>query len=104
VEDVSAHVVFVDFQLRPGALAAFRELIDANARESVRKEPGCRRFDVIVPEGATDEILLYEIYDDRPAFQAHIKSEHFARFDAASAALVVKRTIRAGALVCEGSA
>jgi autoinducer 2-degrading protein len=100
---MSGHVVFVDFQLKPGALAVFRELIDVNARESVRSEPGCRRFDVIVPEGATDEILLYEIYDDRSAFHEHIKSEHFARFDAASAALVVKKTIRAGALACEGS-
>ena len=100
---MSGYVVLVDFRLKPGALETFRELIDINARQSAQMEPGCRRFDVIEPHGAADAILLYEIYRDRTDFDAHMRSEHYARFDAASVGLVVSKSVRFGALVCEGS-
>lgn len=100
---MSGYVVFVDFHLKPGVLETFRELVDINARQSAQMEPGCRRFDVIEPHGAADAILLYEIYRDRTDFDAHMRSEHYARFDAASAGLVVSKSVRFGALVCEGS-
>ena len=99
---MSGYVVLVDFHLKPGALETFRELVDINARQSAQMEP-CRRFDVIEPHGAADAILLYEIYRDRTDFDAHMRSEHYARFDAASVGLVVSKSVRFGALVCEGS-
>jgi quinol monooxygenase YgiN len=100
---MSGYVVFVDFRLKAGARAAFRPLVEANARQSVRKEIGCRRFDVVVPEDSADNILLYEIYGDRAAFEAHLRSEHYARFQAESAGYVVSKVINFGELVCEGS-
>ena len=100
---MSGYVVLVDFHLQPGALETFRELVDINARQSAQMEPGCRRFDVIEPHGTADAILLYEVYRNRTDFDAHVRSEHYARFDAASAALVVSKSVRLGALVCEGS-
>lgn len=99
---MSGFVVMVDFRLKPGALAAFRPLIDANAIASVRDEPGCRRFDVTEPEGGTDRIVLYEIYDDAAAFAEHMRTPHFLDFDAASAELVADKTVIKAALVCEG--
>ncbi len=100
---MSGFVVFVDFHLKPGALEKFRELVDDNARQSAQMEPGCRRFDVIERDGAADAITLYEIYGDRTAFDAHLRSEHYARFDAESSGLVVSKSVCFGALVCEGS-
>ena len=58
---------------------------------------------MIEPEGDADAILLYEIYGDRTDFDAHMRSEQYTRFDAASAGLVVSKSVRFGALVCEGS-
>lgn len=95
-------VIIVDFRLQVGIRAAFRSLIDANARASVRDEPGCRRFDVVEPEGEPDRILLYEIYDDDAAFLEHCRSTHFLQFDAESAHLVAEKTVTRGALACEG--
>ena len=100
---MNGYVVLVDFRLKPGARAVFRNLIDDNARQSARLEPGCLRFDVVEPHGDEDMVLLYEIYRDRAAFEAHLRSEHYARFDASSADLVVSKTIRIGELVCAGS-
>ena len=90
---MSGFVIIVDFRLKPGTYDRFRALIVENAAASVRDEPGCRRFDVVVPEGEADRIILYEIYDDAAAFDAHLKTPHFASFDAASAPLVAARTV-----------
>jgi (4S)-4-hydroxy-5-phosphonooxypentane-2,3-dione isomerase len=101
---MSGFVVIVEFEVKPGSRPAFRQLMDANARDSAKKEPGCRRFDVVEPAGKDNIILLYEIYDDKPAFDAHVRSDHYVKFDAASAGLVAKKTVTTGNLVCEGSA
>ena len=99
---MSGYVVIVDFRLMPGARAVFRPLMDATAGASVRDEPGCRRFDVIEPEDDPERILLYEIYADADAFEAHCRSTHFVAFDAESAPLVEDKQVIRGALVCEG--
>ena len=93
----------MDFRLKPGNQAAFRRLVDENAIASVRDEPGCRRFDVLEPPGESDRVLLYEIYDDRAAFDAHLKTAHFATFNAASAPHVADKSVTGYALVCAGS-
>ncbi len=100
---MKVYTIIVDFRLQQGARAAFRKLIDANARESVASEPGCRRFDVLEPEADADRIVLYEIYDDRAALDAHMATAHYKAFDKASASLVVTKDVAAFALVCEGS-
>jgi len=47
-----------------------------------------------VPEGDRETVVLYEIYDDRAAFQAHVKTPHFAAFDRESRDLVAAKTVR----------
>ena len=78
--------------------------MDENARASVREEPGCRRFDVLQPHGEEDLVFLYEIYDDRAAFDEHVRSAHFAAFQAATADLVTEKKVIEYELVCEGGA
>jgi quinol monooxygenase YgiN len=92
------YIITVEFHLRPGALADFLPLIVANAQASLRHEPGCQRFDVLVPDGSSDQVLLYEIYDDEPAFQAHCRSPHFHAFDTASRDMCVAKTVQRHAL------
>ena len=101
---MSGYVIVVDFKLHPGKYAAFRNLVEENARASAQTEPGCRRFDVLAHRKDGDRILLYEIYDDRAAFDAHLKTPHFASFNSASAPLVADKTVTEYDLVCEGSA
>lgn len=95
--------ITVDFTLQPGSLAAFRKLIDRNAKDSCADEPGCRRFDVLAPENSTDQVFLYEIYDDRAAFDAHLKTPHYDVFNRESASLVLTKKVAVYDLACEGS-
>lgn len=101
---MSEFVIVVDFRIKPGQTAAFRKLIDENARASVENETGCSRFDVCADRKDPDRILLYEIYDDRAAFDLHVKTPHFAAFNAASAPLVADKTVSEYDLVYVGSA
>ena len=100
---MSAFVITVDFTLKPGAMVAFRKLIDKNAQDSCALEPGCQRFDVLVPTEASDKVFLYEIYDDRAAFDAHLKTPHFAAFNRESEGLVISKKVAQYNLTCEGS-
>ena len=96
-------VVVVEFQLKPGMRAAFRALIDANADASVRNEPGCLQFDVLEPEGEDDRVLLYEIYVDKAAFDAHRQTGHFHTFNDASEGLCLKKAVTRCGLVFSGA-
>ena len=100
---MSPFVIVVEFKIRNGQMAAFRKLMDENARASCRDEPGCQRFDVLTSSKDPNVILLYEIYDDRAAFEAHKKTRHFLVFDKDSAPLVAGKVVNDYALVCEGS-
>ena len=95
-------VVFVEFHLKQGARSQFRALIDANADASVRSEPGCLQFDVLEPEGESDRVSLYEIYSDKAAFDAHLRTEHFRIFNSASEGLCLRKSVTRCSLVLSG--
>ena len=88
-------VILAEFALHPGCEPEFRRLVLENAAASVRDEPGCSLFEVLTPEGGPgDVIVLYEIYADAAAFDAHLATPHFARFNHATAPLVARKTVR----------
>ncbi|GJD48244.1 (4S)-4-hydroxy-5-phosphonooxypentane-2,3-dione isomerase [Methylobacterium crusticola] len=89
-----AFVVIAEFKLKEGARAAFLELARDDAAHSVADEPGCRQFDVTVAEDDPDRIVLYEVYDDRAAFEAHLETPHLARFRAGFPALAEPLPVR----------
>ena len=75
------YVVTVEFKVRPEFLGQFLPEMIANARASATTETGCRQFDVCTDPQDTSRIFLYELYDDRAAFEAHLATAHFKEFD-----------------------
>ena len=86
--------LIVEFAIRAEQRGAFQRLVEANAAASLRDEAGCEVFDVLTPDDAPNSVVLYEIYKDANAFQAHLDSAHYAAFAAATDALVEKKTVR----------
>ncbi len=70
--------LLVQLEVRPEDREEFLTAITSNAEASVRDEPGCHRFDVCAVEGDDNRFVLYELYDDADAFEAHKKAPHFA--------------------------
>ena len=77
------YVVLVEFTTHSEHSAAFLDRVRQQAEDSLRAESQCHVFDVCVDPERDDYVLLYEIYRDRAAFEAHLESPHFHAFDAA---------------------
>lgn len=54
-----------------------------DAKCSVRDEPNCHRFDVLVPNDTDDRLALYEIYTDEAALDFHRQTPHLKKWRAA---------------------
>jgi autoinducer 2-degrading protein len=74
-------LVAVTFEIAPERAEAFRDRVRQQAADSLA-EPGCRRFDIWCDTGDCARVFLFEIYDDRAAFDVHLASAHFKAFDA----------------------
>ena len=75
-------VIAVKFEAKPECAVDFRTAVLLQAHNSVTREEGCQVFDVSIPIEGENEFFLYEVYDDEAAFGEHLKTEHYAEFDA----------------------
>jgi (4S)-4-hydroxy-5-phosphonooxypentane-2,3-dione isomerase len=62
-------------------LPEFMEEMKKQARNSLEREKGCRQFDICADAQAPRRVFLYEIYNDKTAFDAHLRTDHFLEFD-----------------------
>ena len=88
------YVVIVDFTVKQDFLEEFRAATVRNARASCEREPGCRQFDVCVASEDPAAIFLYEVYDDRAAFDAHLATSHFLEFNVLTAPWLADKKAR----------
>lgn len=89
----AVHIVLVQVQIRPELEGEFAAALLHNARESVRHDPGCLRFDVSQDKDDPTRWVLYEVYDSPDAHAAHRQSPHFLAYDAVAARAVVEKTV-----------
>ena len=85
-----AFVLLVNIRVKPENVAAFMQKLGDNAR-AARKEPGCRQFDVLVDPTDKAKVVLFEVYDDEKAFEAHQATPHFKKYIAEAVPLLASR-------------
>jgi quinol monooxygenase YgiN len=83
-------VLSVDLRIKPENVDAFIAKALENAAHS-RKEPGCKQFDVLVDPKDRTVAMLYEVYLDDKAFEAHQQTLHFKKYLAEAVPLVASR-------------
>ncbi len=85
----------VSIECPGGTRDRFLEAIGAQAAAALEQEPGCLRFDVCENVDDPDRFVLYEVYADDAAWDAHPRTEHFARWRAAAdeLGLRIERTL-----------
>jgi quinol monooxygenase YgiN len=98
------YIITVEFEIDPEHIAAFRETMLLQAKNSLTKETGCKFFDVCFNPDQPSRCFLYEKYDDRAAFDLHLASDHFKTFDTTVQSWVVRKTVNSWHLVSEGAA
>jgi quinol monooxygenase YgiN len=93
-ESVSTpHIVLVQLTIRQELQGEFEAALLHNARESVRRDAGCLRFDVAQDNEDPARWVLYEVYDGPEAHAAHRQSPHFLAYDAVAARAVVEKHV-----------
>lgn len=69
---------------REQAVAAATRMIEAT-----RSEPGCRQYRYGFAVDDPDELMVFELWEDQGALDAHFQTSHMAEFTAALVDLIV---------------
>jgi (4S)-4-hydroxy-5-phosphonooxypentane-2,3-dione isomerase len=92
VQPCTMVALLVHIQVKPDCIEQFLAETIENARNS-RKEPGIVRFDLIQEVEDPSRFVLFELYRDQPAAEAHRLTAHYAKWrDAVPSLLVTERT------------
>ena len=83
-------ILAVDLRIKPANVDKFMAGLLANAREA-RKEPGCRQFEALIDTSDPTKVMLFEVYDDEKAFEAHQQTPHFKKYLAEAVPLLADR-------------
>lgn len=88
------YAIVVDFEINPDHMDSFLPKMQENARTSLAQEEACLQFDVLTDPDRPSSVMLYELYASQAAFQAHLNTAHFKRFDAAVGPMITSKTVR----------
>mmetsp|Transcript_4295 Transcript_4295/g.6422 ORF Transcript_4295/g.6422 Transcript_4295/m.6422 type:complete len:300 (+) Transcript_4295:32-931(+) len=79
-EDNDVFAVMVSFKAKEDCVEAFKKCAIADASNSVEKEEGCLRFDVVQDAADPTKFGFCEVYVNEEAFEAHKTTDHFKKF------------------------
>jgi (4S)-4-hydroxy-5-phosphonooxypentane-2,3-dione isomerase len=82
----------VEYDIVPGQIDAYLAALKENGAATV-KEPGCREFNILVSQKDPNHVLIFEVYDDAAAVQAHRETDHFKKYAATIKDMVAKREV-----------
>ena len=84
-----AFVLLAEFEVKEDRIEEFLALARDDSEHSVKDEPGCQQFDVLISPDEPNVVSFYEIYDCREDFEEHLKTPHFDRFGTGHKELIV---------------
>ena len=84
----------VTLKLHPGQAQDFKPHILANAVAAVRDELGCHDFQVFQTLDDPDAFILFEVYTDATALDAHRQTPHFQKFVADAGEMIAEKETR----------
>jgi quinol monooxygenase YgiN len=87
------HILVVEYDIVPGEVdkyvAAFKELGAATVTEA-----GFRQTAITVSKDDPNHVLLFEVWDNAAAHAAHVKTDPFKKYQAATGNMIAKRNVR----------
>ena len=77
---MSGFALVVKLRIKSDSIDKFMAAVQENGKAARETEPGCRTFDILVDPNDPASAMLYEVYDDETAFEAHQKTAHFKKY------------------------
>ena len=81
-------VRIAEIEIDPRQLAAYRMLLAEEIEASVDKEPGVLMLHAVAERERPEQIRILEVYADRDAYEAHIRTPHFLKYKEGTAGMV----------------
>jgi len=70
----------VRLKIKADSIDKFMDAVKVNGKAAREAEPGCRSFDILQDPQDPTTAMLYEVYDDAAAFEAHQQTPHFKMY------------------------
>jgi (4S)-4-hydroxy-5-phosphonooxypentane-2,3-dione isomerase len=83
----------VEYDIVPGQIDGYLAALKENGAATV-KEPGCHEFNILVSQKDPNHVLIFEVYNDAAAVQAHRETDHFKKYAATIKDMIAKREVR----------
>jgi len=77
-------------EIASGRVNEFLPLLMAHRARCLKDEPGTLNFEVLMPHDDNTKVMLYEVYQNEVAFDAHSKGPSMARLREEAAGMMVK--------------
>lgn len=90
VAGVANLAIIATIEIVPGRKEQLLPLLLAHKDRCLADEPGTLQFEVLAPHDDDSKLLVYEVYQDAPAFDAHRNGASIAQFRKESAGMVEK--------------
>jgi quinol monooxygenase YgiN len=87
------HVLVVEYDIVPAEIEKYLTAVKELGAASV-KEPGFRQLFITTSQKDRNHILLFELWDDAAAHAAHVKADHFKKYQETTGNMIAKRDIR----------
>jgi autoinducer 2-degrading protein len=87
------HILVVEYDIAPGEIDKYLTAVKELGAASV-KEPGFRQQYITVSKDDPNDVLLFEAWDAAAAHAAHVTTDHFKKYQAATGNMIAKRNVR----------
>jgi autoinducer 2-degrading protein len=91
---MSAIVLLVDLKLHPGQREAYVARARRHRETVLAREPGCKGFEIILPDDDADCVVLFETYEDDAALAHHDGTEYMAEYRSDTGPMIAERNRR----------
>ena len=71
--------IIATIEIVPGRRDEFLPLLRAHRARCLKDEPGTVQFDVLLPHEGDTRVVIYEVYRDEAAFDAHLNAPSLAQ-------------------------
>ncbi len=89
---MSAVVLVVELEIVEGQKERFLARARTHRKNVLKNEPGCQRFDIMVPQEGGDTVFLYEIYADQKAVETHMATSYMKEYLSDTGPMIANRT------------
>ena len=82
--------IIATIEVAPGRMDEFLPLLMAHRARCLKDEAGTQHFEVLLPHDDNTKVMLYEVYRDEAAFDAHSNGPSIARISNEAAGMMAK--------------